>query len=223
MPDPDQPAPAPTPTPTPQKIFRVVTDSLKTRSQPSLGGATVSGATLKLGDQMTVAANAWREVDGYVWWQHNQGWSAERSLDNTTRFLEDLMPDVPRMDNGVSVPTPTPTPAPTPSFERPTAIPDFKRMHAVGLGVKVRSEPDSSAPQVGTLIQGDEFPVDTTQPGVRVENDGYIWWKHSGGWSAERSLSGAEILMLDLFELPLLGTLFQRLPVRIEDTQWVQY
>lgn len=229
VPDPDRPAPAPTPPPIPQKTFRVVTDSLKVRSQPSLSSAS-TGDVLRQGDQITVAANAWREVDGFVWWQHSRGWSAERSLTTSTRFLEDLTPNVPRMDNGVPAPTPVPTPTPTPPpaptpspIERPTPIPNFKRMHVVGLGIKVRSEPDSSAPQVGTLIQGDEFLVDTTQPGVRVENDGYIWWRHSGGWSAERSLSGADILMLDIYELPMLGSLFQRLPVRIEDTQWVQY
>lgn len=228
VPDPEQPAPAPTPTPIAQKTFRITTDSIKIRVQPGLSSNANTGEVLRKGDQITVAANAWREIDGYVWWQHSRGWSAERSLKDSTRFMEDLTPNVPRGDNGVQQPAPTPTPAPTPApvptpIEKPMPLPNFKRMHVVGLGVRVRSEPSGKAPQVGTLPQGSEFLVDTTQTDVRVEQDGYIWWKHSTGWSAEKSIDGKDVFMLDVFELPLIGKLFERLPVRIEDTQWVQY
>lgn len=143
-------------------------------------------------------------------------------LNSTTRFLEDLTPNVPRGDNSTPTTPIPPVPLPPPPG-KPKAITNFKLLHVISLGVRVRSAPDAKAPQVGTLPQGAEFLVDKTKSDVRVEKDGYIWWKHSTGWSVERSLDGKEVLMLDVYELPMLGTLFQRLPVRIEDTQWVQY
>jgi hypothetical protein len=229
VPDPDRPVPVPVPTPIAQKTFRVITDSIKVRTQPGLSSNASSGEVLRKGDQITVAANAWREVDNYVWWQHSRGWSAERSTNSSTRFLEDLTPNVPRADNGTVAPAPTPTPpvpvpVPVPPpLDRPTPIANFKRMHVIGLASKIRTEPDLSATEIGKFIQGEEFLVDLSQSGVRVENDGYLWWKHTRGWSAERSLDNKDVFMLDVFELPLLGKLFERLPVRIEDTQWVQY
>ncbi len=230
VPDPDRPTPVPTPTPIAQKTFRIITDSIKVRAQPSLSSNASTGEVLRKGDQITVAANGWREADNYVWWQHNQGWSAERSLNSSTRFMEDLTPNVPRGDNGTQTPTPSPTPTPVPvpvptpaPVGKPIPVANFKLMHVIGLGIRVRTAPDAKAPQVGTLPQGTEFLVDTTQADVRVEKDGYVWWKHSTGWSVERSLDGKEVLMLDVYQLPLLGQLFQRLPVRIEDTQWIQY
>src|SRR5262249_52272072 len=123
-----------------------------------------------------------------------------------------------------TTPTPPVPPAPVPvPVGKPKPVANFKLMHVISLGVRVRSAPDAKAPQVGTLPQGTEFLVDKTKADLRVEKDGYIWWKHNTGWSVERSLDGKEVLMLDVYELPMLGSLFQRLPVRIEDTQWIQY
>jgi hypothetical protein len=138
-------------------------------------------------------------------------------LDGKTIFMQDLTPTIPPVKQGE---TPTP-PAPEP--DSPPLGTGMKRLQAVALGVKVRSEPNGKASQVGNLMQGDEVLIDLSKPGVRAENDGHVWWKHNRGWSAERSIDGKDVLMLDPNALPLLGKLFELLPVRIEDTQWIQY
>lgn len=221
--DPDaQPAPEPPPQTIPNKRFRVVGSTLNVRKTPSLSGTYVTA--LSGGAELVARADGWREADGHVWWQHERGWSAERTLDGRTVYLRDLTPDIPRVDpDAPSTPTPTPAPTPTPVEQFEPIPPGFARFQVVALGLKVRAEPRSNAQQVGTLQQGAWLEIDTTQGGVRAEADGFVWWRHGQGWSAERSLDGRSVFMLNIGALPMLGTLLTRLPVRIEDTDWVQY
>lgn len=215
---PTQPQPEPVPTPTPViplKRFRVLANTLNIRSQPGLSGRAVSGV-LRKGDEIQPRADAWRELDNFVWWQQGAGWSAERSLDGRTRFMEDLTPDIERVDSTETepAPAPAPTPAPAPAPDMP------QRFRVVALGVTIRDEPNTNAIRTGRLRQGEELLID---PAKLVETDGYVWAKHAAGWSAVRSLDGKEELMLNIDTLPLLGALIQRMPVRITETQWVQY
>ncbi|HLV35457.1 MAG TPA: SH3 domain-containing protein [Spirillospora sp.] len=208
-----EPAPSPAPA-VPLKRFRVIA-RLKVRSQPGLGQQGIN-AVLNAGVVIESRADSWREVDGYVWWQHGTGWSAERSLDGRQRFMQDLTPDIPRADPDTPKPPPVPVPPPAPA-----PLPDMpQRYRVVALGVTIRDEPNTNAIRTGRLRQGEELLID---PGKVVESDGYVWVRHSDGWSAVRSLDGKEELMLNIDTLPLLGALFQRLPVRIEETEWVQY
>jgi hypothetical protein len=198
------------------KRFRVLSPTLNVRSQPGLTQRAVS-ASLRAGMEIAVRADAWREVDGYVWWQHSTGWSAERTLTSSQRHMQDLTPEIPRVD-----PNAPPAPAPTPILiPIPAPDPDGRhRYRVVALGVTIRDEPNTNAIRVGRLRQGEELLID---PASVVTNDGYTWIRHDSGWSAVRSLDGKEELMLNIDLLPLLGRLVQRMPVRLEETDWVQY
>lgn len=209
-----EPAPAPAQPAIPLKRFRIIARTLNVRSEPGLTQRAVNGV-LRLGDEIETRADSWRELDGYVWWQHGSGWSAERRLDNLQRFMEDLTPEVERMDPNGTRPVPVPPPPPVPPS------PDGPhRYRVVALGVTIRDDPHTNAIRTGRLRQGDELLID---PAQLVEADGYVWARHERGWSAVRGLDGTEELMLNIDMLPLLGQLFQRMPVRIEETQWVQY
>lgn len=195
------------------KRFQVLSPMLNVRAAPGLSQRAVS-ASLRTGAEIAVRADAWREVDGYVWWQHSTGWSAERTISGSQLHLRDLTPEIPRVNpNPAPVPVPTPIPIPAP-------IPGIHRYRVIALGVTIRDEPNTNAIRVGRLRQGEELLID---PAHLVSNDGYVWAKHDSGWSAIRSLDGKEELMLNIDMLPLLGRLIQRLPVRLEETEWVQY
>ncbi len=205
--------PGPEPPEVPDKRFRVVASRLNIRTEPGLARRVLTGEVLVQGVEVVVRADAWAEKDGYLWWQHGRGWSAERSLDGLQVFMEDLTPGIPRVEPGGST-----TPEPEPPPDQPV-----KRLQVVAASVNVRNSPDLSASVVGALVQGDEFEVDPDDPGVGAEADGWVWWRHSQGWSAERRADGTSELMLDVNELPHLGALFERHPARIETTEWVQY
>lgn len=215
------PGPIPDPTPIPNKVFRVLSERLNVRSEPGLARRALTGTALTARQEITVPATAWREVDSHIWWQHSGGWSAERSSDGRILFMTDLTPNIPRIKPSDPEPEPGPTPVPVEEFD--PIPPGFKRFQVLPLGLRVRSGPSNAAQQVGTLLQGDWLNIDATQNGVRVEADGYVWWRHSTGWSAERSIDGRYLFMLDIGALPGLGSLVERLPVRIEETDWVQY
>jgi hypothetical protein len=198
----------------PIKRFKVLSRSLNVRSAPGLSQRAVS-ASLRAGAEISVRADAWREVDGYVWWQHSTGWSAERIINGSQRFMQDLTPEIARIDlKPPPVPAPTPIPPPKPAPGGP------QRYRVVALGVTIRDEPNTNAIRVGRLRQGEELLID---PANIITNDGYTWVKHDSGWSAVRSLDGKEELMLNIDALPLVGGLVQRMPVRLEETEWVQY
>ncbi|MBZ0299585.1 MAG: M23 family metallopeptidase [Anaerolineae bacterium] len=189
---------------------------LKVRSQPGLAQRAIS-SVLQAGEVIQPRADAWRELDGYVWWQHGTGWSAERSLDQRKRYMEDLTPDIARVEPG----TPTPAPLPVPTVPWPKPLPTTaQRYWVVALGVTIRDEPNTNAIRTGRLRQGEELLIN---PASEVEADGYIWVRHADGWSTVRSLDGKEENMLNIDALPLIGTLFQQTPVRLEDVEWAQY
>ncbi|MBZ0291812.1 MAG: hypothetical protein K8L99_04520, partial [Anaerolineae bacterium] len=80
------------------KRFRVVTSVLNVRSQPELDSKYITDAKLTRGDEITVEADDWIEQNGFVWWNHGAGWSAERSLETNIVFMEDLTPEIPRKE-----------------------------------------------------------------------------------------------------------------------------
>ncbi len=104
--------------------------------------------------------------------------------------------------------------------------------------LSIRNRPSLSGKQsprllsVGTIIDVD--------PDSRTEADGFVWWKHSRGWSAEKKIDGSVVLLVepgttitttappqdgpvDVSKLPQRGTLFERLPVELNLTAWIQY
>lgn len=113
--------------------------------------------------------------------------------------------------------------------------------------VNIRQFADTDAPRVQTVLQtGQQIEVD---PNSRTENDGYVWWKHQLGWSAERHISDTSKVFMTKIEpetdkakgtavvntntgamltLPTGKTierpvLFAKLPVPLELTVWLQY
>jgi hypothetical protein len=208
----------PAPNIIPRKLFRVLSPTLHVRSQPSLG-QRASSSKLRAGQEIDPRADAWREADGYVWWQHGAGWSVERTIDGRQRFLLDLNPEVARIETDDLTRAPTPRP----TVPRPGPRPDeLQRFRVVALGVTIRDEPNSDAIRVGRLRQGEELLL-SDHPSYRVEADGFVWRRHEQGWSAERSLDGKEEYLLSIDALPLLGQLIRRHPVRLEEIDWVQY
>ncbi len=217
-----EPYPVPTPAPTPEpeiprKRFRVISRSLNVRSEPGLARRAVT-ATLKAGEEVLIRADAWKELDGYVWWQHGSGWSAERSLDGRLRFMEDLTPEILPIDPDAPKPPVSPKP---PTIVDPEPAAEY-RYQVVSLGLTVRADPTTSGQRLGRLQQGTELVLSEAAAN-RVERDGYVWRRHAEGWSAERSLDGKHEFMLNVDKLPLLGRLIQRMPVRMSETDWVQY
>jgi murein DD-endopeptidase MepM/ murein hydrolase activator NlpD len=81
-PDPVKPDPVKT------KIFRVVSGPVNWRTSPTLEPrALIRGKYWRTGQTVEVDADSRTEAEGYVWWQHSEGWSAERSLTTTIVFM----------------------------------------------------------------------------------------------------------------------------------------
>jgi hypothetical protein len=74
----------------------------------------------------------------------------------------------------------------------------------------------------------------------RREVDGYVWWQHNEGWSAERNVISSEVYLVDpsvvvdipaprtnepptTDTLPLRDGVFSQLPVEMGKTLWWQY
>jgi hypothetical protein len=218
------------------KLFQIGSVPVRVRSEPSLQGETVK--YLDPGQELEVDSTSRTEVDGYVWWKHDQGWSAERDLDGTEVYLL----AVEEVEEQVSAPAPS-AEAPDEDEQPPAA----KLFQIGSVPVRVRSEPSLQGASVKYLDPGQELEVDSTS---RTEVDGYIWWKHDQGWSAERTVDGKEIYLFKPGEvvsapttpdapvvsapatveglpdgetLPLRDKLFRRLPVDLAQTQWWQY
>ena len=96
--------------------------------------------------------------------------------------------------------------------------------------VKVRETPGGKELTL-KLNNGDlvEVEVDSMRDDGKV-----IWWHHKEGWSAERLSDGTKVFMgdpsqpsadepPDISKLPMLNTLFVRLPIGLEKVSWVQY
>lgn len=144
-----------------KKHLRVIDGPLGIRDVA--GGTAVAG---KLADdliiEVDVASRA--EVNGYVWWKHNKGWSAERSVDGLHTFMTEV------------------------TQEELTGPRTFT---VVASQISIRDVPNGKKlPE--KLKYGTQITVKAED---RAEAGGYIWWKHEKGWSAQRNVSGNEILM----------------------------
>jgi hypothetical protein len=237
---------APTPSTPDKKLFRAGSVQVRVREEPHLRGMMVRW--IQPGELVEVQAGSRREADGYVWWQHADGWSAERSVDGESVFLIDVPPTP--VATPVPVPAaaapaaPTPTPAgPSPTPAQPPAGREFqpppprKPFKVASVKVRVRAEPNLQGRMIRWIDPGTLLEVDGNS---RIEVDGYVWWRHNEGWSAERNLAGSEVYLVDpsvvvdipaprtnepptVDMLPLRDALFIRLPVDFGRTLWWQY
>ncbi|MEQ8677062.1 MAG: peptidoglycan DD-metalloendopeptidase family protein [Aggregatilineales bacterium] len=177
---------------------------VRVRSAPALSGEHIRW--IDPGSQVVVAADSRIEADGYVWWRHEAGWSAEKSTNGNLTFMTKIVAPVvtptkpasttvnqtikdAAQENAVDSTTTS-----TPQKPTTTTTPDKTAGMAEGLSkkaftiinkVRVRSAATLSGEHVGWLDPGITLEVDTDS---RIETDGYIWWRHSSGWSAERNL-----------------------------------
>lgn len=236
-----------------KKAFQVGDVEVRVRSQPNLQGDTVK--YLSVGQKLEVDPTSRTETDGYVWWKHAEGWSAERSLDGSEVYLHELVEPVsePVEEPGKPVSEPVEEPG---QPEAPQDIADLpekghlilaeKSFQTGSVPVRVRSQPGLLGESLKYLDPGSVLEVD---PASRTEVDGYVWWKHAEGWSAERSADGKEIYLFepgqaptepsraapvvsmpttleglpDGESLPMRDQIFKRLPVDLDQTQWWQY
>jgi hypothetical protein len=174
-----------------KKIFRVMTP-LSIRAEPGLSGARQPDQ-LKPGVQIEVDAASRREIDGYIWWQHSQGWSAERKIDGEGVYLEEVA------DKRIHADEPTSGP----------------RVFRVLRQLSVRTEPGLNGPRIpdGDLEAEQIIEV---KGDSRREADGFIWWRHSTGWSAERREDYTQVFMLPSEDKPT--TSLPDIPAPVETT-----
>ena len=194
----------------PLKRFRVSARGLGVRSRPLQQREFLRETRLQRGDELLVEADAWTEQDGFRWWFHGAGWSAELAPGSGLRFLEDLTPGVARMratrpqqaqvhaqSNGLRAQLDPGGGAPTeaaPDDEEAELLP--KRFHVLVPRLSIRSHPALAGTANETrLLQGDEIEVSAD---AWVEQDGYVWWLHGPGWSVERSLNEQQRFLGDL-------------------------
>ena len=73
------------------KRFRIVaSDGVKIRRSPTIRAKI--RRLLLLDDVIAVDPNTRTEADDYAWWEHEEGWSAERPLDNSDVYLLEVTP-----------------------------------------------------------------------------------------------------------------------------------
>ncbi len=63
------------------------TTRVRVRTSPSLQGLSLDGASINQNEIITVDPNSRIEADGYIWIQHERGWSAERTVNADLIFL----------------------------------------------------------------------------------------------------------------------------------------
>lgn len=220
----------------PKKRFKVTDGPVRIRSEANPKGSIVG--QLRDGEEIDVEANSRTEAGNFIWWKHGRGWSAERAADGSLVFMQEMV-------EGQPAPVPpaqpaTPAPAPTPP---PPAAPAAKKTFRVVDGpINVRESPSTLGKLVGQLLDEDVIEVEGNS---RTEAGKFVWWRHSRGWSVERSLDGVQVFMeeptaggetgtvtpspaRETITLPdgsvlTLEPFITRLQVNLADTPWIQY
>ncbi len=193
------------------RYFHVTDGPVTVRKAPDPAsekvGEIANGAFIEV-DPLSRTINA-----GFVYWQHGKGWSAERRIGGESAFMTpaaELPPAAPVKDQTIQADG--------------TPIQFFEVFEGP---ISIRSEPSLTAARVGQFSTGEQFEV---VPRTRTENQGYVWWQHSKGWSPERKV-GSESAYLTIIPklsrkvvdgVPYLPLIVQH-PVALIDTQWIQY
>ena len=218
---------------------------VRVRQSPDLSAQDVRW--LSEGETIITQSDTRTEADGYVWWQHQDGWSASESLDGRWVFMEAISAPIEATATASQAETtqPTDTPAvplPVVSIESTStpAVPTVPTSTIITLqantDVRVRSEADLSGTFIKWIPAGTIVELNASS---EITNDGYIWLHHKDGWSAWKNVSGSTVFFVeqgsaesvavmtddgpDVSTLPSLKTLVQRLPVDIDNIHWWQY
>jgi murein DD-endopeptidase MepM/ murein hydrolase activator NlpD len=177
------------------KIFEVVKGPLKVRAEP--GGQWIKD--INAGAILEVEAGSRREFNGMIWWKHNEGWSAQGNTHGSEVFLREVTNTLAGNPGKVSMAAPPVEVQQVPAVSIPvtetsasSAQPVKKVFQVLSFPVKIRATPSLSSPEIRLLSTGSTVEVD---PESRTEAEGYIWWKHSEGWSAEKKADDSQTLM----------------------------
>lgn len=178
------------------------------------------------GTEIESLSSSRTESGGYIWWQHEQGWSAERNSAGTVTYLKEIFA--------------TPATMPVPEDQKAKLPDTWKGIISlqVAQGVKVRGEPstDPRGLVIKTIARGAVLQCDMD---TLTEADNYYWVRHDLGWSAIQSVNGKTVFLAEPGSIPgliVIGSdgpaaedlpgyreLFTEFPVHLEDTQWFQY
>ncbi|HEX2907203.1 MAG TPA: hypothetical protein VHO69_10115 [Phototrophicaceae bacterium] len=205
--------------------FRVAVPSVSVRTQPNGSRTTVK---LFQKAEIKVDPTSRTEAGGYVWWKHDQGWTAECSTNGREIFLKEVFDAAPAGLEGVKKPIHVPLPA---HYKGKMAL-------QVAQPTKVRAQP-STDPRGFIIIMLKRGKVIEVDLDTVVEADGYFWARHDLGWSAIQSVDGKTVFLAEPGTIPDLpyigpngprpedlpgrGALVTRLPVDLKDMQWFQY
>ena len=207
------------------KRFQVKSVQVRVQREPRLDGTLVKW--LPPGQLVQVNPASRIEADGYVWWKHAEGWTAERTLDGAEIYLVELDEESSEAGQEQS---------------QLKELPSKREFQVGNERVRVRSEPSLKGETVNWLSADQLIEVD---PGSRTRADGNVWWRHDEGWSAQRSVdktsvflfkpgkvpskdapAGAEAMsdgLPDAAKLPFRNKLFKRMPVDLDKVQFWQY
>ncbi len=175
--------------------LQVVTDALTVRAEPRTSAARV--AELPHGIVLAVDPSSRTLADGFIWWRHGQGWSAASTDAGTEIYLEPLVtaPVNPPAESESAPVVVEPPPVELPDLADALAA---SRYFKVVMGpVTVREKPDVNSRKLGEIPNGVIVEV---VPGSRFVNGDYVYWQHSGGWSAEGRADGGQQFMIPATE-----------------------
>lgn len=206
------------------RVFRVVSDYVTIRESPA--GARL---TKKLYNNMEVNVDPQSRTEKglYIWWKHDDGWTAQCSLDGREVYLKEVF------DQHTLNPVDTNAKAKIPAHWK------GKFYLQVADDVSVRAKPsiDTWTQIIRYLKRGDSLECDMD---TLTEADNYYWVQHNmGGWSAIERIDGKVVFLAEpgtipglvaigpdgpkAEDLPNYHALFTRLPVGSDDTEWFQY
>lgn len=175
----------------PPVYFQVVDGPLIVRAAPHTTAARV--AELPQGVIVAADASTRTLADGFVWWRHGQGWSAASTDAGTEVYMERIA--APAAEDPMQHDPEPPATDQIPAVELPDlmAAQTTARFFRVILGpVTVRERPDVASRKLGEIPNGVTVEV---VPGSRTVSGDYVYWQHSGGWSAEGRVDGAQQFM----------------------------
>lgn len=177
------------------QYFEVVDGPLVIRAEPSVHAARVG----ELPQNAVIAVDpASRTLaDGFVWWKHAAGWTAGSADGGSEISLKPVAapaPDEPTVteeeaESQTIDAVLAPIAVDLPALAESTTV---RMMQVVRGPVSVRERPDVSSLKLGELPQGVTVEV---VPGSRTVSGDYVYWQHSGGWSAEGRLDGSQVFM----------------------------
>jgi hypothetical protein len=205
------------------RVFRIWSNSLSIRDVAN--GNRLSKKLYQKTD-IKVEGDSRTEKGNYIWWKHDLGWSAERSIDGKEIFMREVFDKeaVFSIDPSKKVGIPA----------------HWKgKFHLQAADdVKARGEPSTNPMTliIRTVKRGKllECDMDTL-----TEADNYYWTRHDLGWSAIQRLDGKTVFLAEpgtipglvaigpngpkAEDLPNYRALFTQLPVKMDDTEWLQY